>query len=281
MLTRRFGSTAIDVSIIGQGTWMMETDNRTAARTALRRGLDLGMLHIDTAEMYGAGAVEELVGEAIAGRRQEVFLSSKVLPSNASYEGTLRACERSLRRLRTDWLDLYLLHWPGVHPLSETFAAFERLVDDGKIRVFGVSNFDGTELDIAEQAAGPGRMVCNQVLYDIRERAIEHQVIPWCDARGVSVVGYRPFGVPPFPSSNDAGGKVLAEIAIGHGATTRQVVLAFLTRRSCLFAIPKASSVEHVEENAWAGDLVLAEEEIARLDTAFERGPEPSSLPWS
>ncbi len=155
----------------------------TTAIAALRRGLDLGMTHIDTAEMYGSGAAEELVGEAIAGRRDEVFLVSKVLPHNASRNGTIAACERSLKRLRTDRLDCYLLHWRGSHPLADTIAAFERLRADGKILSWGVSNFDVDDLDEIRQIAGADQLACNQVLYHLRERAIEHAVIPWCEAQ--------------------------------------------------------------------------------------------------
>src|SRR5690242_14421812 len=181
MERHRFGSTGRDVPVIGHGTWNIEVDDRAAAVAALRRGIDLGMIHIDTAEMYGSGAAEEIIGEAIAGRRDEVFLVSKVLPQNASRRGTVTACERSLARLGTDRLDVYLLHWRGGHPLEETIAAFEQLVEDGKIRAWGVSNFDVADLDEALQIAGPGRIACNQVLYHLQERAIEHGVLPWCE----------------------------------------------------------------------------------------------------
>ncbi len=177
---RAFGSTGTQVAVIGQGTWNMERDGRNAAVGALRRGLDLGMTHIDTAEMYGSGAVEEIVGEAIAGRRAEVFLVSKVMPHNASRQGTIKACERSLRRLRTDVLDCYLLHWPSSHPIADTIAAFEQLAAAGKIRSWGVSNFNEDEMDEAVRIAGPERVACNQVLYHFRERTIEHYVLPCC-----------------------------------------------------------------------------------------------------
>src|SRR5437899_2390193 len=174
MKRRPFGWTGVPVPVVGQGTWNLERDERARVVVALRAGLDQGMTHIDTAEMYGSGVVEELIGEAIAGRRDEVFLASKVLPSNASFERVLRACEASLRRLRTDRLDLYLLHWPGTHPLERTIAAFERLVRDGKIRFYGVSNFDAEEMAQALAIAGERRIACNQVLYHLRERSIEH-----------------------------------------------------------------------------------------------------------
>src|SRR5262245_1471171 len=171
MIRRPFGTTGVAVSVIGQGTWNLEHDDRRSALAALRRGLDAGMTHIDTAEMYGDGAVEELVGEAIEGRRHEVFLASKVLPRNATYDGVLAACTLSLRRLRTDHLDLYLLHWPGQHPLARTIEAFERLVTEGRIRSWGVSNFDADECAEAVALAGPERVACNQVLYHLGERA--------------------------------------------------------------------------------------------------------------
>jgi diketogulonate reductase-like aldo/keto reductase len=267
-----FGSTGVAVPVIGQGTWNMERDGRAAAAAALRAGLDLGMTHIDTAEMYGAGRVEELVGEAIAGRRDQVFLVSKVLPENASRAGVRRACEASLRRLRTDRLDCYLLHWPGRHPLPDTIAAFEELRREGKIRSWGVSNFDVDELERAAAIAGAERIACNQVLYHLEERTIEHAVIPWCVARGIAVVGYSPFGSGRFPGARTRGGRVLAEIAAAHGATPRQVALAFLVRARGVFTIPKAARAAHVAENARAGELVLSADDVERLDAAFPRG---------
>jgi diketogulonate reductase-like aldo/keto reductase len=271
MERRPFGSVA-RVPFLGMGTWQMEGDPRRAAVAALRRGLDLGMTHIDTAELYGSGRVEEIVAEAIAGRRDRVFLVSKVLPDNASYEGTIRACEQSLRRLRTDHLDGYLLHWPGDHPLEDTIRAFEQLLRAGKIRSYGVSNFDVAELSAAEAIAGPGRIACNQVLYHLAERAIEHAALPWCEAHGIAVVGYSPFGSGRFPLPRSRGGKALAAVAQEVGATPRQVALAFLTRRPSLFAIPKASRVAHVEENVGAADLELDAASIARLEAAFPVG---------
>ena len=277
---RPFGSTGRDVAIIGQGTWYIEQADAATAIAALRRGLDLGMTHVDTAEMYGSGAAEELVGAAIAGRRDEVFLVSKVLPHNASRNGTIAACERSLKRLKTDRLDCYLLHWSGSHPLEDTVAAFEQLRADGKIQSWGVSNFDVADLDAVRRIAGAGRPACNQVLYHLRERAIEHAVIPWCEENGVAVVAYSPFGhAGGFPGPHSAGGRVLKEIADRHDSTPRQVALRFLTRRPALFAIPKASNPEHAEENAAAGSLHLSEAELARIDAAFPLGPPPRSLP--
>jgi len=269
MQQRPFGAVKGAVPVIGQGTWYIERSERGTAIASLCRGLDLGMTHIDTAELYGSGEAEEIVGEAIAGRRDEVFLVSKVMPQNASRRGTIAACERSLARLGTDHLDCYLLHWRGRHPLTETVAAFEELVAGGKIRSWGVSNFDADDLDEALALAGPGRMACNQVLYHLEERGIEHAVLPWCEAHGVALVGYSPFGHGRFPTSRSAGGKALEAVAAAHDATPRQVALAFLTRRPALFTIPKAADPDHGAENAAAGDLRLSDADIARLDAAF------------
>jgi diketogulonate reductase-like aldo/keto reductase len=276
---RQFGSTNYQVPVIGQGTWYIESGNRAAAVAALRRGLDLGMSHIDTAEMYGSGAAEEIVGEAIQGRRDEVFLISKVLPQNASRKGTVAACEKSLALLRTDRLDCYLLHWRGRHPIPDTVAAFRQLQSEGKILTWGVSNFDENDLEEVWKAAGQKDLACNQVLYHLEERAIEHAVIPWCEQHGVAVIAYSPFGHDDFPGPRSSGGQVLKEIAGAHNATPRQVALRFLVRRPSVFAIPKASSPEHTAENAAAGDLCLTEAELARLDQAFPRGPKPRTLP--
>jgi diketogulonate reductase-like aldo/keto reductase len=280
MERRSFGRTGRDVSVVGQGTWYIERGDRAEAVAALRRGLDLGMTHIDTAEMYGSGAAERVVGEAIAGRRDEVFLVSKVLPHNASRRGTVAACEASLARLGTDRLDCFLLHWRGPHALEETVAGFEALLRAGKILSWGVSNFDVGDLEEIHRLAGDGGPVCNQVLYHLRERAIEHRVIPWCERHGLAVVAYSPFGhAGGFPSPDSAGGRVLAEIAAAHGATPRQVALAFLTRRASVFAIPKAARVAHAAENAGAGALVLSGADIARIESAFPLGPLPAALP--
>lgn len=275
---RRFGPLQHEVSIIGQGTWYIEEGDSASAVAALRRGIDLGMNHIDTAEMYGAGAAEELVGQAIAGRRDKVFLVSKVLPQNASRLGTKIACERSLTRLKTDWLDCYLLHWRGAYPLEDTFAAFEALREEGKILSYGVSNFDVSDLEEAWETGGGSGIVCNQVLYHLQDRAIEHAVIPWCEQHGLAVTAYSPFGHGNVPGNHTSGGRLLADVAKAHDATTRQIALAFLTRWPSVFALPKASSVEHVEENAGASDIQLSEAEVARIDAAFSRG-QPRGLP--
>jgi diketogulonate reductase-like aldo/keto reductase len=277
MKCRQFGQSGPPVSVFGQGTWYIDRGNRSSAVAALRRGIDLGMTHIDTAEMYGDA--ELVIADAIAGRRDDVFLVSKVLPSNASRRGTITACERSLERLETDRLDCYLLHWRGSYPLSETVAAFEELVGSGKIRSWGVSNFDVDDLDEMLAVAGQGKIACNQVLYHLQERAIEHAVIPWCERHGTAVVAYSPFGHSDFPSPRSKGGEVLQAVADAHRATPRQVALAFLTRDASVFAIPKASGEQHAAENAAAGELVLSHDEIAALDKAFPRGPKPRGLP--
>jgi diketogulonate reductase-like aldo/keto reductase len=276
---REFGPGGRKVAVIGQGTWYIERAERASAVAALRKGLDLGMTHIDTAEMYGSGAAEKVIAEAIAGRRDEVFLVSKVLPSNASSSGTVAACEKSLARLKTDRLDCYLLHWPGQHPLEETIAAFEQLKRDGKILSWGVSNFDVRGLEAVRRITGDGHLACNQVLYHLQERAIEHDVIPWCEEHGVAVVAYSPFGHDDFPGPRTAGGRLLEQIAQAHQASARQVVLSFLVRRPSVFAIPKASSVAHAEDNAAAGDLRLTEIELRKIDEVFPLGPRSRSLP--
>ena len=220
-----------------------------------------------------------LIAEALAGRRDEAFIVSKVLPSNASAKGTIAACENSLKRLKTDRLDCYLLHWRGNYPLENTVAAFEKLADAGKILSWGVSNFDADDLDELLAVAGPGRIACNQVLYHLKERAIDHRVIPWCEKHGVAVVAYSPFGHDSFPSAASPGGAALAEIAKKKNATARQVALAFLTRKSNVFAIPKAADPQHAVENAGAGNIVLTADEIAAVDKAFPMGKPPRSLP--
>lgn len=279
MQLRPFGPTQRQVSAIGQGTWFIENADRKAAVAALRAGLDAGMSHIDTAEMYGSGRAEGVIAEAIAGRRDEAFIVSKVLPNNASARGTVAACESSLKRLKTDRLDCYLLHWRGGHALSETVAGFDKLQAAGKILSWGVSNFDVDDLEELLAVAGPGRIACNQALYHLKERAVDHRVIPWCEKHGVAVVAYSPFGHDDFPAPGSAGGKALAEIAAKRGATARQVALAFLTRNPNVFAIPKAADAKHAAENAGAGDLTLSADEIAAVDKAFPLGKPPRSLP--
>jgi diketogulonate reductase-like aldo/keto reductase len=274
---QKFGRNGPDVSVIGQGTWYIDRGDRNGAIAALRRGIELGMTHIDTAEMYGDA--ELVIADALAGNRDELFLVSKVLPSNASRRGTITACERSLRRLKTDRLDCYLLHWRGSYALSETVAAFDELVQAGKIRSWGVSNFDADDLDELRRVAGEGKIACNQVLYHLQERAIEHAVIPWCEQHGVAVVAYSPFGHNDFPSPRSKVGELLEKIAQAHDASARQVALAFLTRNASVFAIPKAASAEHAADNSAAGEITLSDSDIAALDKSFPRGPKPRSLP--
>src|SRR4051812_45241204 len=208
-MQRPFGWTGVPVSVVGQGTWMIEGSGAAEERAmeALRAGIDRGLTHIDTAEMYGSGRAEELTGKAIAGRRDEVFLASKVLPSNATYEGTLRACERSLKRLGTDRLDLYLLHWESSHPIAETMRAMEHLIDQRQIRFAGVSNFDVDQLREAQAVLRHHRLASNQVLYRLRERGIERNLIPYCAEQQIAVVAYTPFGREKFPRTDSPGGR--------------------------------------------------------------------------
>jgi diketogulonate reductase-like aldo/keto reductase len=272
MRAESFGPLERAVPVIGHGTWQLERDERRAAVAAIRRAVELGMTHIDTAEMYGSGWVEELVAEALQGMRERVFLASKVLPENASFEGTIRACEQSLRRLDTDCIDLYMLHWRGRHPLERTIAAFERLREEGKIRAWGVSNFDVPDLEEALALAGDGRIACNQVLYHLKERSIEHSVRPWCERHRVALVAYSPLGCGDFPSGRVPGAAVLADIARARGVTPHAVALAFLARNRSTFVIPKSARAAHVAANAAAGDLALDAEEAARIDSAFPAG---------
>ncbi len=274
---RAFGPKGPAVSVVGQGTWRLADADRRSAVASLRRGLDLGMTHVDTAEMYDGA--EQIVAEAIAGRRDGVFLVSKVLPSNASRAGTIAACERSLGRLRTDRLDCYLLHWPGRHRLEDTIAGFEALLGQGKIASWGLSNFDVAGLEAAERAAGPGRIACNQVLYHLQERAIEHAVLPWCESRGVSLVAYSPYGSGDFPDAGSLGGQVLQRVATDTGATPRQVALRFLVRHPGVFAVPKGADPGHAAENAGGGEGGLSAEHVEALDAAFPLGAEPRELP--
>jgi diketogulonate reductase-like aldo/keto reductase len=257
------------VPVIGQGTWIMgDTQNRGAEVATLRAGIAAGATHIDTAELYGGA--EDLVGEAIKGmRREELFIVSKVLPSNASYKGTIRTCETALRRMGLAYLDVYLLHWRGSYPLEETMGALETLVEQGKIRALGVSNFNVADLEEAQAALTRERIACNQVLYHLEERHIDGGLVDHCARHDIAVVGYSPFGHGRFPRSSGAGGRVLAEVAARHGATVRQVALAFLTRKAPLFAIPKASSVAHAQENAAAMTLRLEPRDLAAIDAAF------------
>jgi diketogulonate reductase-like aldo/keto reductase len=270
---RRLGPQGAMVPIVGQGTWQMgAARDRADEVAALCAGIDEGMTHLDTAEMYGDGAAEEMIADALdrcGRRRDELFIVSKVLPGNATFAGTISACERSLRRLRTDYLDLYLLHWRGAHPLRDTMAAMESLVKAGKIRALGVSNFSTEDIDEAARALTRERIACNQVLYHLGQRHIDAGLVDDCAARDIAVVGYSPFGHGRFPGPSTRGGRALGAVAERHGATPRQVALAFLARAAPLFTIPKAGSVEHARENAGALRLQLDEEDIQAIDAAF------------
>ena len=264
------------VPILGQGTWGMgeAARSRRAEADALRLGLDLGVTLIDTAEMYADGGAEKVVAEAIAGRRDEVFLVDKVLPGNASRQGTVAACERSLRRLRTDRIDLYLLHWRGPHPLAATVRAFEELVGGGKIRRWGVSNLDVDDLTELAGVPGGGAVATDQVLYNLTRRGIEHDLLPWCRERRIPVMAYS-----PVEQGRMLRHPALAAVAAGHeGATPAQVALAWLLRQDGLIVIPKASTPAHVRENRAALDLRLTPEDLAGLDRAFPRPKTPGPL---
>ena len=262
------------VPALGQGTWMMaeRPEHRAAEVAALQEGIALGLSLIDTAEMYGEGAAELLVGEAIRGRREAVFLVSKAYPQNASARGLPAACERSLKRIGTDRLDLYLLHWRGRVPLAETAEAMERLVQAGKIARWGVSNLDNG--DMAELvAAGGENCATDQILYNLTRRGPEHELLPWMRARAMPVMAYS-----PVEQGRLVAHPALARIAEGVGATPAQVALAWLLARKDVLAIPKAGSVAHVRENRAAADLVLDEAVLAALDRAFPRPTTPGPL---
>lgn len=254
------------VPALGLGTWKMGEDSRHADAevAALKHGLDLGMTLIDTAEMYGEGGAELVTGQAISGRRDEVFLVSKVYPWNASRKGVIEACENSLKRLMTDRLDLYLLHWRGEHPLAETVAGFEQLRQSGKIAAWGVSNFDLD--DMQELMTVPGGDMCaaNQVLYNLSRRGVEYDLLPWCQEKGIAVMAYSPIEQGRILRNAE-----LIRIAKAYQATPAQVALAFLMERDGVIAIPKSSSRERVEENAGAAELEISDEDLASLDAAF------------
>ena len=280
MISRPFGATGRDVPVIGQGTWNTPTRGERAeeAKRALRRGIELGMVHIDTAEMYGDGESERLVGEAIRGLpREQLFLVSKVLPSHSTYDGTIRTCEAALKRMQIDYLDCYLLHWRGSVPLAETMRALEKLVDDGKIRALGVSNFEVADLEEAGAALDHAPIACNQVLYHLGERTIEEHELRYCREHDIAIVAYTPFGRGDW--TDRAGVHALGEVAHKHGATPHQVILAFLTRDPVVFAIPKAATIPHVQENAGAGDLRLDDADIARIDKAFPTRKRRGGIP--
>jgi diketogulonate reductase-like aldo/keto reductase len=254
------------VPAFGQGTWHMGEDRRRAAEeaTALRLGIELGMTLIDTAEMYGNGRAEEIVAEAAQGERDRLFIVSKVLPYNASQKGVVEACERSLKRLKTDRIDLYLLHWRGSVPLADTLAGFARLQRDGKIRHHGVSNFDLNDMKEWVGLTGGETVAANQILYNLTRRGPEFELIPWCRERRIAIMAYTPLGQGRMLQD-----KALAEVALRHGASPAQVALAWLLRQDGMMVIPKATQPEHVRDNRGALDLRLTADDLAVLDRAF------------
>jgi diketogulonate reductase-like aldo/keto reductase len=263
------------VPVLGQGTWNVggSVAKRNSEIAALRRGIELGMTLIDTAEMYGNGRSESLIGEAITGMRDRVYLVSKVLPSNASPTLMIRSCEASLSRLRVQTIDLYLLHWRGCYPLAETVDGFESLIRQGKIRSWGVSNFDVDDMEELFRTAGGRSCAANQVLYNPEHRGIEYDLLPWCTKHNVAVMAYSPVG---------QGGKLLKSTAIGnvarrHHASPAQVALAWCLQQP-VAAIPKASSVRHVEENAAATDLILDTKDLAEIGRAYPPPKQKQSL---
>jgi diketogulonate reductase-like aldo/keto reductase len=265
------------VPVLGEGTWHMgeRPERRAEEIAALRMAVHLGMTVIDTAEMYGGGAAEELIGEALSDRRAEIFLVSKVLPSHATRRGTVAACEASLRRLRTDHLDLYLLHWRGPTPLDETLDAFHLLIRAGKIRHWGVSNFDVNDMVELEAVATGQPPATNQVLYNLTRRGIEWALLPWCRARGIPLTAYSPIEQGRLLANPE-----LRRIARQHTATPAQIALAWVLRQEGVIAIPKASTTEHVRENRGALDIRLTEADLDELDEAFPppSGPTPLEM---
>ena len=252
------------VPVLGQGTWRMGENSakRSSEIRAIQLGIDLGLTLIDTAEMYGGGESEELVGEAIAGKREELFLVSKVYPYNATRMGVLAACERSLRRLKTDRLDLYLLHWRGSVPLVETMQGFKSLKEAGKIRDYGVSNFDVEDMEEAMSHVGGAELATNQVLYNLMRRGIEWDLLPWCRQRGIPIMAYSPIEQGRLSTK-------LEPLAARRGVSPAQIALAWLLRQGDVIAIPKASDPRHVRDNRAALDLNLADNEMGELDRLF------------
>jgi len=257
--------------VLGLGTWMMGERKREAAAelAALKLGIELGLTFIDTAEMYGNGGAETIVGEAIAGRRDQIFLVSKVLPHNASRSGTVKACEASLKRLGTDRLDLYLLHWAGNHPLDDTIEAFEQLKRAGKILRWGVSNFDLAEIEPLDGSA----VASNQVLYNLARRGIEFDLLPWCRARSIPIMAYS-----PIEQGRILGNKALVALAKARGCSAAQLALAWVLQQEGVVTIPKASNPAHVRENRAALDIVLSAAECAALDKAYPAPRKPTPL---
>jgi diketogulonate reductase-like aldo/keto reductase len=266
MEMRPLGTSGAKISRYGLGTWRVR--DRTATTKALLAGIEAGMTHIDTAELYEQQTgSESMIGNMLAGRRMNVFLASKVLPPNASYEGTREACEASLKRLGVPAIDLYYLHWRGRHPLEETFDAMAELVEEGKIRHIGVSNFNVSDLEEAEAILGKGVLAANQILYHLEDRGAESEVIPWCKAHGVTVVAYSPFGAGTFVPNRRRVAR-MEELGKRLGLNARQLALAFLTRDQGVVAIPKTENVDHAREIAKA-DVRLPKDIVAELDATF------------
>jgi len=264
-----------DIPALGIGTWNMGESNAEEAQevASIRKAVELGMTVVDTAEMYADGRSEEIVGKAIADLRDEVFLVSKVYPFNASATGTIEACERSLKRLGVDHLDLYLLHWRGSHPLEETVAAFEKLKQSGKIRDWGVSNFDTDDMEELFDVENGRNCAVNQVLYNLSRRGVEYDLLPWCQEKGVPLMAYS-----PIEQGRILNGHELIRIAKAYQATPAQVALAFLLERDGVLAIPKSAKPERVEENRGATDLDISDEDWASLDAAFPPPTRKTSL---
>jgi diketogulonate reductase-like aldo/keto reductase len=260
------------VAPLGQGTWGLGDDRarRAAEIAALEAGVDLGLALIDTAEMYGDGRSEELIAEAIAGRRDDVYLVSKVYPHNATRSGTVEACKRSLKRLQTDYLDLYLLHWRESGPLAETLEAFVALKESGLIRHYGVSNFDRDDMEEASALPGGNAIATNQVLYNPLHRGIEWDLLPWCRKRGMPIMAYTPLGNSGSEQRRILGNATVKAIAIRHAAKPAQIALAWLLNRKDIVAVPKAATEAHVRQNRDAVDLRLTDEDLREIDRVFE-----------
>lgn len=263
------------IPLLGMGTWQMgeNTKNRQNEINALRHGLDLGLSLIDTAEMYGEGGAEEVIAQAIASRRASVFLVSKVYPHNASIQGAISACERSLKRLKTDYLDLYLLHWRGSIPLAETLEAFQTLQQAGKIRSYGVSNFDVEDIEEASQLKGGNAVATNQVLYNLMRRGIEWDLLPWCRERNIPIMAYS-----PIEQGRLLNEQTIKAIAQKRGVTSAQVALAWVLHQANVIVIPKSSRIDHIEQNYAALNLKLSADELATLDAAFPPPTKPVPL---
>jgi len=288
MIYRNLGNTNVKVPVLGQGTWTYGEDKRLALEEvkALRYGIENGLILIDTAEEYGKGGAERIVAQAIQDCRKDIFLTTKVSAKNCSYKGVIEAAERSLERLKTTYIDLYLQHWPSKeHPIEETMQAFEYLVEKGMVKYIGVSNFTPELMEEAQLALGSHVIVCNQVGYHLNDRRVENDVIPYCQRNGITVMGYSPFGYAPqffgglgFPEQCTKERQVLDEIGGKYGATSYQVALNWILRHQGVLTIPKAKSIEHIKSNLKALELALSEEDLQIIDSYFPKGDEGLSL---